>query len=45
MEHWSSTYNNFLDKLSTLQTKAVKIVGDRKYYDREHRILFKTWHS
>ena len=31
---WSSTFKSYLKKLSTLQNKAVKIVGGGKYYDR-----------
>ena len=30
---WSSTFKSYLKKLSTLQNKAVKIVGGNKYYD------------
>ena len=31
---WNSTFKSYLKKLSTLQNKAVKIVGGGKYYDR-----------
>jgi len=31
---WRSTYKTYLKKLSTLQNKAVKIVGGGKYFDR-----------
>jgi len=31
---WSSTYKTYLKTLSTLQNKAVKIVGGGKYFDR-----------
>jgi len=30
---WSSTYKTYLKKLSTLQNKAVKIVGGGKYFE------------
>ena len=31
---WSSTFKTYFEKLSTLQNKAVKIVGGGKYYDQ-----------
>ena len=30
---WSSTFKTYLKKLTTLQNKAVKIVGGGKYFD------------
>ena len=36
---WSSTLKNYLKKLSTLQNKAVKIVGGGKYYNQQHNFM------
>ena len=38
---WSSTFKSYLKKLSTLQNKAVKIVGGGKYYDRATQFYAK----
>ena len=38
---WSSTFKNYLKKLSTLQNKAVKIVVGSKYYDRATQFYAK----
>ena len=38
---WSSTFKSYLKKLSTLQNKAVKIVGGGKYYDRAPQFYAK----
>ena len=38
---WSSTFKTYLKKLSTLQNKAVKIVGGDNYCDRAGPFYFK----
>ena len=38
---WSSTFKSYLKKLSTLQNKAVKIIGGGKYYDRATQFYAK----
>ena len=38
---WSSTFKSYLKKFSTLQNKAVKIVGGGKYYDRATQVYAK----
>ena len=38
---WSSTFKSYLKKLSTLQNKAVKIVGGGKYYVRATQFYAK----
>ena len=38
---WSTTFKSNLKKLSTLQNKAVKIVGGGKYYDRATQFYAK----
>ena len=38
---WGLTFKTHLNKLITLQNKAVKIIGGGNYYDKNHSLLLK----